>query len=175
MPLRPLASLAAKIIGLFIALNTLPSLMLVVLPFTSPYVAAPAWIAALVNAVSGSLQIGVGIALWWFSDGVAELLVRNDDGKVRNPWTELGFALLGLYFAVDAVAHLVQVAGVLLLMNYPPNVATMPPDNLNVVLREAIPQVVRGVIGLGILLGAKGLVRGVLNLKNMGRDAEELP
>lgn len=176
MSLRLLASLAVKLLGFYLALSTLPSFALVALPWVSRSLAGgDPFTASLVNALSGALQMAVGIALWWFSDGLAELLVKgNTDDNQPNAWTELAFATLGLYFVADAAAHMVQVVGVLLLINYPPNVTLVPPDNLSVVLRDALPQLVRGAIGLWLLLGTRGFVRGVLNLKNVGRDGETL-
>ncbi len=161
-----------KLIGLYVALSTLPSVVLVAMPFIKSYQGGSPWVPALVNTVSGALQIGVGMALWWFADGVAEFMVKTDEGATQSLWTELAFASLGLYFAADAAAHLVQAIGVLLLINYPPNITVTPPDNFTVVMREAVPQLVRGGIGLWILLGAKGIVRGVMDLKNVGRDPE---
>ena len=172
MSLRALASLAVKLLGLYLALGVLPTLALVALPFVAQFRVDSPWTVALVNTVSGALQVGVGLSLLWFSDGIAEILVKDNEGRADTQWTELAFAVLGLYFAADAAAHLVRVVGVLLLINYPPNITVAPPDNLSVLLRDALPQLVRGGIGLWILLGTRGIVRGVGALKNVGRDAE---
>lgn len=176
MSLRPVASLAVKLLGLYAIINALPVLSLVVLAFTRDMFMSPAqtWTAALWNASGGALQMGIGIALWWFSEGVAALMVRGDEKAPDEPveWQTLAFSTLGLYLCTDSAAHLLRVAGVLLLTNYPPNVLWSSPDNLGLAVREAFPVLLRGLLGMWLLLGVRGIVRGVRNLKNVGRDAQ---
>lgn len=122
MSLRPVASLAVKLLGLYAIINALPVLSLVVLAFTRDMFMSPAqtWTAALWNASGGALQMGIGIALWWFSEGIAALMVRGDEKAPDEPveWQTLAFSTLGLYLCTDSTAHLLRVAGVLLLTNY---------------------------------------------------------
>ncbi|RYX83785.1 hypothetical protein EON83_13505 [bacterium] len=181
MSLRPLASLIVKMLGLYAVINALPTISGVVAPLIvaqgtpAPFNAAPLSMAA---ALGGALQMLFGIGLWAFSDGIAhsavpaegELPVRRNEGLM-----EIGFSVVGVYLLANCATNFVRYATNRYLLNQNGFGADRYLDTYissHAGLGDALSIGVQGVLGLILVLCARGLVRGMATLRNVGRDEE---
>jgi hypothetical protein len=179
MSLRPLASLAVKMLGLYAVVNALPTLSHIIAPFTYRGISSPAHIAVLA-ASGGVLQMLVGIGLWFFSDGIAHSAVPQDgDTTVRRDegLTAIGFSVVGIYLLSDAVvkfAHYTVTRYEINAFSSTSGAGTSPDmyTNLHVGTGDLIVLLIQAALGLYLVLGGQGLVRGLANFKNVGRDAD---
>ena len=177
MPLRPVASLAVKLLGLYAVIGALPSLGLIVSFFVDGTGAGGGlvspWKIALINALPGSLQMIVGIGLWAFSDGISHSLVKDEGELPVSSHTAVGAILFSAVGAFSLVEFAVQLARFLSSL-WTVNQSMLRPEDAHIGARDMVPMLVRGALGLWLLLGARSLVRGVLNFKNWGRDSNAL-
>ena len=126
---------------------------------------------ALLNALPGSFQMIIGICLWAFSDGISHSLVK-DEGETPLPsqttWGALLFSAVGAFSLVEFAVQLAHFLRSMWLVNQIDSVTSAGTAHIGA--PDLIPILLRGALGLWLLLGSRGLVRGVMNLKNVGRD-----
>lgn len=176
MSLRPLASLLVKILGLYTVVQSLNLLGLVWIPISdllddritySPIGPFPNWSDTVPGLIVGVLQILAGIGLMWFSDGIAHLMIKDKDddshlSSFNEQWKTAGIGVVGVYLLADSVSRVLLFIGLFLSREGGRGLPSF-----------AIAALVRALIGLWLLLGARGIVRGTVNLKNIGRDADD--
>lgn len=168
MSLRPVASLAVKLLGLYAMLQSLSSLALTWLPglrivnnqvlcsFTGCF---PQWSDVVHTIMVGVTQLLMGAGLWWFAERVTRVLVRRNVPTFASEatWRFFGFGILGAFLLADSAAWLLEFrrSAFHVSQSFPTVLAT----------------VVRSSVGLWLLLHT-GVVRGLLNFKNWGRDPD---
>ncbi len=175
MSLRPLASLAVKMLGLYAIINAVPHVAGIISPFVTPRTPGFSPLSlALLNASGSVLQMLVGIGLWWFSDGIAHSAVGEDsDAPIRRDegLTAIGFSVVGAYLVADFAVKLATYWANLYVVSRLGLATTSPGiSEFHTGPSYFVPVVVQGAVGMSLLLGANGLVRGLANLKNVGRD-----
>lgn len=179
MSLRPFASLGVKLLGLYAVLGALPSIGALAIPFrsyagsTSPFALDPR-LVMFFNILPGVIQMIVGIGLWAFSDGIAHSMVK-DEGNAPTPssngWSEIVFSAVGALVLVDFATKLAQFTANVWSMSRTGSL--LRPEDAHIGTPDLLPILVRGALGLWLLLGARGIVRGVANVRNVGRDAQD--
>ena len=95
--LRPLASLAVKLLGLYAILGALPYIGTVFNSFVfglGGKSIVTSLQLALFSALPGACQMIVGIGLWALSDGIAHSLVKEENETPIPPQTEWGASLV---------------------------------------------------------------------------------
>lgn len=171
MPLRPVASLAVKLLGLYIAVQALSSLGVVWLLALNVYRGNvfcgiigcfPNWDNVVPGLMGGLMQLATSAALWLFSDVVARFLVK-DDAPVPVSTLKLRLSLGRVVGALVLVESACQVAALFAAYG---NRWETPHVPVFVI-------VARCFVGLSLLFGPV-IVRSLLNFKNWGRDPETL-
>ena len=108
-----------------------------------------------------------------FSDGISHSLVKDEGEMPVSSQTALGailFSAVGAWSLVEFAVQLARFLSNLWIVNQ----SLLRPENAQIGARDMVPMLVRGALGLWLLLGARSLVRGVLNFKNWGRDLDAL-
>ena len=82
------------------------------------------------------------------------------------------FSAVGALSLVESAAQLARFLTGVWVVNQ--SGSMFPPSQAHIGAGDFLPIAVRGALGLWLLLGGRGIVRGVLNLKNVGRDVERL-
>ncbi|BCM89498.1 hypothetical protein IAD21_01344 [Abditibacteriota bacterium] len=164
-------------LGLYAFIVAVPHISGIFGPFVVPRTPGLSPLSlALLNASGGALQMLVGIGLWWFSNSIAqsavpedgEVPVRHDEGL-----TAIGFSVVGAYLMVDFAVKLATYwANLYMVKSLGLETSSAGISDFHTGPNHFIPILVQGALGVYLLLGAHGLVRGLANFRNVGRDRE---
>lgn len=175
MSLRPVAALCLKLLSLWILIPLLDWFSSAAQLFNPLYATAFGAGATrsilFLNGVSLLLRLSIGVGLWLFADGLAASMVKDDTPMSHLPtpieWQRLAFSVLGVYFCVSSAEGLSQSA-IIAWQNAQDSLVSHSPTSGVV---QVVPLLVKGALGLWLLLGVRGIIRGAANFKNVGRDA----
>jgi len=175
MSLRPVASLCLKLLSLWTLIPLLDWVSNLAQFFNPVYATAlgPGGLRFFVisSAMSLGLRLSVGVALWLFADSLAASMVKDDTPLSHLPtsieWQRLAFSVLGAYFCVTATEGLGHAA----IIAWKNGQDTLIRQTSTVGVADVVPLLVKGALGLWLLLGVRGLARSAAHFKNIGRDA----
>lgn len=176
MSLRPVASLCLKLLSLWILIPLLDWLSNFAQFFNPAYATAlgPNGLRffAVSSAMSLAVRLSLGVALWLFADSLAASMVQDDTPMSHLPtpieWQRLAFAVLGVYFCVTTTEGLGHAA----IIAWKNAQDTLIRQTSTAGAADVVPLLVKGALGLWLVLGMRGILRGAANFKNIGRDAE---
>lgn len=167
-----------KVLALYTFIQSLNSMVMVWRPlsdllenrihysYIGPY---PEWRDVLPGLIVGVVQIAVAIGLWSHSETIAGVIVKDEDSGVPIAdvnWQKVGLGLVGMYLLIDSTSRFVMFASLWVGLGEGGRTPSVE------IRSFGLESLVRGVLGLWLTLGARGVARGIMNLKNVGRDAE---
>ena len=171
MSKREIASLACKILGIYImiqGINVLSSVVLSISIATANQMANQSFL----NIIFSSIYILFGVLLWFLSDKLSVLMVtgenhvNNSSGIEASDIQRISFSVLGLFFLGNALPKLVPALMTIYYMSRLPNTTTR-------LILEAGGTVVQLIVGLGIFLGSQGLVNFLKAIQTAGLKSED--
>jgi hypothetical protein len=171
MTKREIAALACRLLAIYALIGAFDLMAafaaLVVSESMSPgFVGAPVP-NALVTLIPAEIRLLVAGALWFFADGLAASMADAPDHPkahiVSADFRSVAFSVLGAFFLVGATANLAAMAIQVILPISVGSSQFFP--------AELMRNLVTFALGLWLLLGARGIVRGVASLRNVGRDS----
>jgi len=164
---REVASLACKILGMYIIIQAIKVL------FTFSYLSVTTSFQD--NILNLSFAIGyilLGILLWYFSDKLSVIMVKtkNYDKESSSPDIDsiqrVAFSVLGLFFIGNSLPRLVG-----LLCNI--YLSMIDHSLSSILILKSGGVIAEFIIGLAIFLGSKGLVNFLNKIRNAGLDIED--
>ena len=167
MSKREIASLACKILGIFIIIqgfNVLSSVLFV-------FIAKLNLMAdeSLVNIIFSLVYIFFGVLLWVFSDNLSRIMVAGGNNSKEGVGIEVSdiqrvaFSVLGLYFMGSSLPRLISTLA-----------STMcEPNLITVSLLGSVGIITEFIIGIGIFLGSQGLVNILNIIRTAGLKSED--
>lgn len=174
MSLRPVAALCLKLLSLWTLiplLDWLSNLLQILNPsFTTAMGPIGTRFFVTGTIVPLLVRLSLGVALWVFAEGIPASMVKDEEPLSHIPtpieWQRLAFAVLGANLCVSSAEGLARSA-IIAWQNAQDSLV----HQKTMGAAEVIPLLVKGALGLWLLLGVRGIVRGVANFKNVGRDA----
>jgi len=170
MSKREIASLACKILGIYIiiqGINVLSSVVLFVSTATSNQVANGGYI----NIIFSLVYIFFGVLLWFFSDKLSAIMVTGENYSKEGAAIEvsdiqrIAFSVLGLYFIGRSLPILIST-----LFD---SIRGLPNSFTGFTLFASVGTISEFIIGLGIFLGSQGLVNFLNNMRTAGLNRED--
>lgn len=174
MSKREIASLACKILGIYVivqGVNVLSSILYVSVA-TSVATSNPILNVVnetLVNIIFSFTYIIVGALLWFLSDKLSSWMVTKENESVVkssgievNDIQRVSFSVLGLYFLGGSLPRLVST----LLSIY--SMRDMTPSATGYILRSSVEAIGEFIIGLVLFLGSQGLVNFLNSMRTAG-------
>lgn len=167
---RELASLACKILGVFISMqgiNVFSSVLYVSL--ASNLIEENRF----ANVIFSLVYILFGVLLWFFSDKLSALMVTKENhyyegsGIRVSDIQRVAFSVLGLYFIGSALPTLITSFTSGYFMSGSPDL-----DTVTRLIHHA-GTIAQLIIGLGIFLGSQGLVNFLNYIKTAGLGKPE--
>lgn len=169
MSKREIASLACKILGIYITIqgiNALSSMVLLI--STSPLDEMASGI--FINVIFSFVYILFGVLLWFFSDKLSGIMTKGESQYKEGPGIEVSdiqrvaFSVLGLYFIGSSLPNLVAI-----VLTSSIREQAIP---FTQSLLGSVGVIARFIIGLGIFLGSQGLVGFLNNMRTLGLKKE---
>ena len=182
MSKREIASLACKILGIYIivqGVNVLSSILYVSVA-TSIATSNPMLNVVnetLVNIIFSITYIIVGALLWFFSDKLSSRMVTKENesivksiGMEVSDIQRVSFSVLGLYFLGGSLPRLVSA----LLSIY--SMREMTPSATGYILRSSVEAISEFIIGLVLFLGSQGLVNflNYMRIAGLKKDDDQI-
>lgn len=169
---REVASLACKILGIYIimqGLNVFSSVVIsnsIAIQNNMPH-------ESFINIIFSLVYILFGVILWFFSDKLSSIMVKGENHSKEGSDIGAGdiqrvaFSVLGLYFMGSSLPELVST-----LMS----VSSMSelPDLIKMRLLVSGGSITEFIIGLGIFIGSHGLVNLLNNLRTVGLKRKDI-
>ena len=168
---REIASLACKILGIYITIqgiNVLSSMVLFVSTSAAPNQMAH---ESFTNIIFSLVYILFGILLWFFSDKLSPIMVKGETHSKEVPGIEISdiqrvaFSVLGLYFIGSSLPRLIFT-----LIS---SMRGLPNSYTGFTLLASVEIITEFTIGLGIFLGSQGLVNFLNNMRTVGLKKED--
>ena len=171
MSKREIASLACKILGIYIIIQGI-NVFTSVLLFSATV--APDQMAHqnLINIFLALVYIIFGVLLWFFSDKLSAIMVtrgshaKEGAGIEVNDIQRVAFSVLGLYFIGSSLPKLVSALT--------SSMRGLPNSFQLFTLIASLGIITEFVIGLGIFLGSQGLVNFLNNMRTIGSKKENV-
>ena len=169
MSKREIASLACKILGIYIiiqGINIFSSIILLVSTTPSDEMVP----GIFINIIFSLVYILFGVLLWFFSDRLSAIMVlggnhsKEDLGIEVSDIQRVAFSVLGLYFIGSSLPNLVFIL-----------TSSMRelPNSFTGLLLGSVGVITKFIIGLGIFLGSQGLVNFLNNMRTVGLKRED--
>ena len=169
---REVASLACKILGIYIimqGLNVFSSVVIsdsIAIQNQMPH-------ESFINIIFSLVYILFGVILSFFSDKLSSIMVTGENHSKEGSDIEVGdiqriaFSVLGLYFMGSSLPKLVST---LMSMSSMSGL----PDSTKMRLLVSGGSITEFIIGLGIFLGAQGMVNFLNNLRGAGLKRKDI-
>ena len=187
MNLRSLASLSCRFLALITAVGVIhsSSALLISLSYALSPSAGTAFPVTgfLLQLAPVAALILVSMILWMQADHIgARMVDESDESLVNLPKDQslqaLAFSVMGLYVLAGVLPRLAQQIIVSLTANSASaNTAYPPPADIFVATMQIggwVSMAVELALGLWLLLGARGLVFLLANVRHLGRERELL-
>jgi len=167
---REIASLACKILGIYIiiqGINVLSSVLLFVSTATSDQMAHESFI----NIIFSLVYILFGVLLWFFSDKLSAIMATEGNHSKEGAGIEVSeiqrvaFSVLGLYFIGSSLPRLVSTLT--------SSMRGLPNSFTGFILLGSGGIITEFIIGLGIFLGSQGLVNFLNNMRTVGLKKDD--
>ena len=167
---REVASLACKILGIYIiiqGINVLSSVLLYVSTATSDQMAHESFI----NFIFSLVYILFGVLLWFFSYKLSAIMVTEGNHSKEGAGIEVSdiqrvaFSVLGLYFIGSSLPRLVSTLT--------SSMRGLPNSFTGFILLGSVGIITEVIIGLGIFLGSQGLVNFLNNMRTVGLKKDD--
>jgi len=165
---REVASLACKILGIYIiiqGINVLSSVLLYVSTATSDQMVHE----SIINIIFSLVYILFGVLLWFFSDKLSAIMVTEGNHSKEsievNEIQRVAFSVLGLYFIGSSLPRLVSTLT--------SSMRGLPNSFTGFILLGSVGIITEFIIGLGIFLGSQGLVNFLNNMRTVGLKKDD--
>ena len=170
MSKREIASLACKILGIYIIIQGINVLSSVVL-FVSTTTPDPMAHESFFNSIFSLVYILFGVLLWSFSDKLSAVMVAKGNhskegaGIQASEIQSVAFSVLGLYFIGSSLPKLVSTLT--------SSMRGLPNSSTGFILLGSVGIITEFIIGIGIFLGSQGLVNFLNSMRTAGLKREE--
>lgn len=176
MNYRIITKIACKLLALhffLISMNYMPSMILNLIINHNLYINFINDI--LPTVLSGAIMISTAILLWVFADKLSKAIIKEIPENIESNEIDyqkiavIAFTVVGLFVLTKAVPELIRIIVMnnLMLSSQLGYKETKP--HMDTIAR-IIGEIVKVGLGLWLLLGAKGIFRGIKALRNLGLD-----